>query len=441
MVEDNQIAEARARALAHEEEQFNVTVRRLRHLNDPKDLCDAAYSALEMMLRRESDKDLLTRLSQSIGEIIGAIPFGEAPDRVQLATFNAVQACVAILQKAKNERPSREEDLLVDAANADVEYYLPPHLAHLIKNIEYEAPEMPPPQSGFSSFERLCEAAILYRMDKVLVFFQRKNPAIVREVPPPYLFSPEFGVKLKEFVRIEIFPALSNSRQIRVLSVSSDWSQVDADSFWDNVNPQLKTKIMGAWKIAWEMVKLIPGTGEDGQPVLKVKDSMKMLRATLQPSSPEAYDLPHIGNLEVDIFASLLDLTCDWWEKLSDIWRRCYQLYEQEKDPRVFQQQAREGALRDSLLAAFGQFPQQWGDFLVLCCHRIFPRIDSIFLERFSMSLGKNAAERERAMPILMRYLEQVQQRPDIRVREQRESEEWTRQTQQLRVFLSGRKG
>ena len=78
-------------------------------------------------------------------------------------------------------------------------------------------------------------------------------------------------------------------------------------------------------------------------------------------------------------------------------------------------------------------------DFLVLSCHRVFPRISTQFLETFTHNLGRNEADREKILPYTIRYLRQARERPEIRRREMMEEAEWRERMQRLRDFLAGR--
>ena len=323
--------------------------------------------------------------------------------------------------------------------NRDIEYAVPPELERLLKRIEYVSPPVPEPESGFESFDKLCEAAINRRIAKVMIFFQRYNPDINRGTAPFFLASPEFAEKFQAAVIKLIFPIIWESRQIRVLSTSFDWAHSDTESFWIHVSKQLQQVILDGWNNGWDNIKLVEAKKGDGSKVLQVKQELKDLRELLQPSSPEAYDLPKIGNREIETFKSLLDPAEDWWDLLNRAWQTCHDLYEQEMDPRVFQQKAREGALRDSLLSAFNRYPEKWVDFLLLACHRVFPRLDSRFLESFTRNLGRNEAEREVHMPYTIRYLRQVAEHPEISKRERVEEDEWKEQMNQLTNFLKGR--
>ncbi|MGE5504123.1 MAG: bacteriohemerythrin [Actinomycetota bacterium] len=337
--------------------------------------------------------------------------------------------------------PEPEDDgkARIDGRGDDIGYEVPANLAHLLSRISYVAPDLPEPAGGFDSFDKLCVAAIWRRMDKVLVFFQRHNPALARELPPFFLSSPEFAEKFRDAVAKLIFPTIWESRQLRMLATSFDWAGEDTDGFWEHVTRPLQDSILGGWNAAWDNLRLVEVKKPDGKRVMQVKEEMKALRQMLAPSTPEAYDLPRIGNREIETFRSLLDPANDWWVRLNDTWRLCHDLYEQEKDPRVFQQRAREGALRDSLLEVLHKLPPEWGDFLVLTLHRVFPRVSSMFLESFVANFGTTDEKREAHMPYTMRYLVQVRADPMIRIAEQQAERVWHGQMKELKDYLAHR--
>ncbi len=324
--------------------------------------------------------------------------------------------------------------------NRDIEYTVPPELERLLKRIEYVVPDVPEPKGGFESFDKLCEAAINRRIDKVMIFFQRYNPSVKRLLPPFFLASPEFAEKFHHAVVKFIFPVIWESRQIRVLSTSFDWANTNEEDFWKHVGKQLQQVILEGWNSGWDNLKLLEVKKPDGSHVYQVKPELKELRDILQPSTPEAYDIPKIGNRDIETFKSLLDPAEDWWDMLNRAWQTCHDLYEQEKDQRVFQQKAREGALRDNLIAAFNRYPEQWADFLVLICHRVFPRISTTFLESFTRNFGRNEAEREAHLPYTVRYLRQAIERPEIARQERYEEDEWEEQMLMLSNYIKNRK-
>ena len=320
----------------------------------------------------------------------------------------------------------------------DVEYSLPPHLAHLLTRLDYIQAELPRPRGGFDSFEVLCAEAVARRIEEVLVVFHKHNPAFHHSLPLPFILSPDFVPRLRQAVERLIMPELLKSRLLRQMTTRCDWRTVDGDSFWDYVDNALADDMLERWRLAWDELKLVERVKDDGSRVFQVKETTRALRDMLQPPSPEAYDLPRIGNTEIETLKSLFDPTRDLAGGLHAAWQRCHDLYEQEMEPRVFQQTAREGALRDYLLLAHQQYAGHWGEFLTLTAHRVFGRVTTFFLERFITNLGRTEQERAAHMPYLMRYLHQVRDRPEIRRREREEEAEWQAQRQELRNVLKG---
>lgn len=425
--------------------QLTEMIEIISEIDEPRDLCECAYSALESILRREDDAELLVSLSESIGEIIGNLPFEAAPKDLEKEVRNAARACIAVLKTAQESRVSRlTQDVAPDseepAPESEEFYYLPPKLEHLLKRLDYVSPEPLEAEKGFTTFQELYETAILHKVHNSLVFFHKRCPSTLRELPPPFILSPAFAENLQKAIRVLIFPHIGNSRQIRILAPGADWPKIDTESFWTDRSTQLiRRKILQLWSRSWNDLMLIKAAGEDGVNIVQIKEDTKTLRAILAPPTPDAYDIPRIGNSEILIFESLLKTPDDWRQGMAKVWKRCQDLYEQELDPRVFQQKAREGALRDGILGAFREFPEQWSDFLVLLCHYVFPRISSRFLDHFSASLGTTEAMREKRMPYLMRYLRQAHSHPEIGTRELQEEENWKKEALELRNFLTGR--
>jgi hypothetical protein len=334
---------------------------------------------------------------------------------------------------ALDEKANEADDRRRARRDRDVEYRLPDHLTYLLKRIEFDVPDLPPTVGGFSSFEALCESAIFRRVDRVLLFFHRRNPELTRELPPFFLGSPAFRERFHEAQRQLILPSLKESRQIHMAASSLDLATLDNENFWTQIEPTLRANIMQWWRLSWASMRPIAvRREEDGRQVLKVKDELKLLRELLQPDTPDQYDIPKIGQKELDLFASLLDVETDWWSKLNLSWKIFVDLYEQEKDPRIFQQTAREGALRDFMLESFNKFPLEWLDFMLLACHYAFPRVTTQFLENFT----RNYENRETTLPYTMRFLGLVDARPEIRHREIRAEAEYRRQREELRGVL-----
>lgn len=458
-------------------EHFLSLIRKIARLDDPVDLMDTASATLNLLLRRDDDQSLYDRHSESIGAVIGGLPFESPEAELRTLTRQAGRRCLQILQIAREKRPPREgEDiysnefpghaLLMEAfgnadyeeilaheggetterpddddedENKDIEYYLPQPLAHLLGHIQYETPQPATTSQKFDNFDEWYCAAIIGRVNRVLAFFQRNNPEIKHELPPPFLLSPQFAEHLSVAIRQLIFPALRNSRQLRLLSTTVSYAHDETESFWSSSNDQMKGTLSMMWSNAWDSLKPIEVVHKDGEKVHQVKDATKELRTILHPASPEDYDIPRIGDGEIEIFKSLLDPNIDRWEQLNLLWSDIHLHYEQEMDPRVFQQQAREGALRDNILSALPQIPEQWGDFILLLCHRVFSRFNTTYLERFVRNIGADTAAQIARMPYLMRYLQHAHQHPEIKRRERADEAAWREQGEDLKKYLKGR--
>ncbi len=414
---------------------------KLDHVTERRVLLETIELMMRLLYRRPKEQNAAATIS-GLMEILQGLSGASTTEDLG----KAGRRCSDLLRKLLGrERGAAEPEPVPEAKTAstaaahdDISYEVPAHLAYLLKRIAYAVPQPPEPVNGFASFDDLCEAAVVARVERVLVFFQRCNPEVQRALPRPFLLSPEFAENFRKAVNRFVIPNIRESRQIRMQAASFKWEEANTITFWEHTNRQLKEKLQQVWMQSWIDLKLIETRKGDGTRVFQVKPETKVLREMLQPPHPDTYDLPKIGNRELDVFCSLLDPNTDWFAKLSDIWQTCHDLYEQEKDPRVFQDRAREGALRDNLLTAFQRFPDQWADFLVLTCHRVFPRINCSFIEKFTTNVGSTEAERERHLPFVMRYLYQVKDNPEISVWERKEELEWEQKAQELRRWMKG---
>jgi hemerythrin-like metal-binding protein len=315
---------------------------------------------------------------------------------------------------------------------------LPAHLEIYLKPLEYSVPRPPTPQTEFQSFQHLCESAIWRSVNKVLTFFQRHNEDISRDLPPPFLASPEFARNFKAVLEKFIFPALWETRRMKMLLTNFDRSMADDESFFSKLGERNTDHVLAVWAQTWNALRLVESQGIQGFTVMKIKEDTKKIRAGLQPSSANAYDMPKIGNREIEIFKALLDPNNDWWQTLSKLWKPCHDYYVQEKTP-IGDPDIREGTMRDHMIDVINMLPDPWGDFLLLTAHRVFPRLDCTFLESFVTNFGRTEVAREAVIPYTMRYLRQVRARPEILEREKREEEEWQGILAELRKYRSWR--
>ena len=265
----------------------------------------------------------------------------------------------------------------------------------------------PPPPQSFDGFTALFPAAIRFRIERVTSFFQRYNPSLARDLARPFLLSRQFSDRLGAVVTGIIVPRMVASRSISVLETSRKWAGVDVARFWEIIdgNDRLKRGIVASWAAAWDDCRQRKVVREEGgvrKTVLVASPLLQQVRDGVAPEDGE-YLVPVIRNGEIDLFASMLyDFDLD---RLEYTWTRLRQLYEQELDRRAYQDKARTGAFRDSILNAFEMVPDRSGDFLALLCYFCFPNIDLAFLDRFTHNKGSTVDERRQRIPYLMQFL------------------------------------
>ena len=311
---------------------------------------------------------------------------------------------------------------------------IPPSLQKFLAPLDYTVPQPPPPIVKFPNFNLLCESAIWRSVYKTLLFFQRRNSAIIRELPPPYVASPEFARNLRRTIDSFIFPAMWQTRRMRMLLTNFGDAVSDDETFFQKLGERSTGHVLAVWAECWNGMRLIEGGQESGFNIVKVKENTKLLRDMLEPSTPVAYDMPKVGNREIEIFKSLLDPISDWPAELNKNWRVLQDYYILEKTP-LGDPDTREGTLRDHLIEVINTLPEPWNDFFVLTAHRVFPRLDTQFLESFCKNFGRTEALRESVMPYTMRYLRQARAHPEIRAREAMDEEEWQSAFAELRKY------
>ncbi|HLO77824.1 MAG TPA: hypothetical protein VK196_15315 [Magnetospirillum sp.] len=288
----------------------------------------------------------------------------------------------------------------------------------------------PPAAEKFASFRELFPAALRHRLCSLTRYFQRYNGELTRTLVRPFLLTPEFETRFMAVVETIVIPKMfAMSRNLAALETSRKWDEVSTAAFWAIVAENDKTRfgLVAAWEEAWNSCKQRETTrkGEGGETkrVLVASPELKRIREMLTPDRPDAYDIPPIRNREIDLFISMLT-DFDLY-RLEYCFTKLRQMYEQELDRRWYQDRARSGALRDSLLEAIDAFPDRTGDFLALLCYYCFPNTDLVFLERFTHNKGSDQASRVERLPYLMRFLagEAVPAVRAVEIRERQERE------------------
>lgn len=265
----------------------------------------------------------------------------------------------------------------------------------------------PPPPTRHTGFEPLFAAAIRRRLRLITTFFQRSNSELQRDAPIPFLQSPAFADALETVVERFILPSMLRSRGVRMIQFRQQWIDLDEDAFWRLMEQDVsKQIILAAWETAWHVYR---------QEVVFLRDAEALGWKTIYRPTPEFaameqalvrpdYFIPPLSNREIDLFASLLEPVYGR-QALENAWTRLRQFYEQELDRRSYQEQARDGALRDTLLDCFNFFPDRIGELLALLCYFNFPRLTLAYLEAFTRTKGRTLEERERRIPYLMLFL------------------------------------
>ncbi len=311
---------------------------------------------------------------------------------------------------------------------------VPETLERFLQPLDFTIAKPPYPICDFPSFEALCEAAIWRRINVVLLFFQRSNPHIMRELPPPFFASLDFAENLRDAIVAVIFPAMWTTRRMRILATNYDRAMSDEDGFFEKLGPRDTKHILSVWTQTWDNLRLVETEREPGFNVIRVKEGTRRLREMLQPSSSLIYDIPKIGNRELEVFKDLFAPGADWPDEFNRCWKACEECYLQEMSA-IADPDVREGSLRDQMIDIFNRLPEPWGDFMILTAHRVFPRFDSFYLDKLTTNFGRTEVAREAAMPYTMRYLRQARGNPDMRAREVREEEEWQTALKELRKY------
>jgi len=266
----------------------------------------------------------------------------------------------------------------------------------------------PPPPYVCTAFDDLFPAAMCYRVSRITRFFQRYNPLVTRGMTRPFLLAPAFSDRFEGVVRDIIVPRMrSATRNIAVIENSRKWEGANVQDFWEMVetNERFLIPVRTAWQAAWDQCRQrrVDKPGAKSKSVLVAAPVLQDVRRRLAPVEGE-YTLPTIRNSEIDLLSALA-FVFDPVE-MERHWARLRQLYEQELDTRVYQDKAREGALRDSILQAFEKLPDMIGEFMTMLCYFCFPNLDLLFLERFTHNKGQTVAARREKIPFLMQFLE-----------------------------------
>jgi hypothetical protein len=424
----------------------------LRTVESPAALAAFTEKMVGQLLRRDEDEALRKKTLERVLTFFGS-PAGQV---LSDETRNFAVEVVSIIMQIRHQRgmplmtaeeidgiyASLEEDpgapIRGQAAEPTRIVIIPPH-----------SPET------YDSFEKLFTAALRYKVSQTVTFFQRWNPRVFRRIQTPFLLSTAFGAVLDRVIAEKIVPIMLESRTIRHIGTLYRWAETDSVAFWKlaEQGDHLKA-IRKEWHVAWDRfrpLKVKQKQGLEEKTVLRAGPELRWLREAL---ASDKYALPEIRSREIDLIASFIEPDATR-ESLEWTWTRLRQLYEQELDRRFYQDKARTGALRDSLLECFLPFSPRTAEFLSLLCYRNFPYLTLSFLEAFTHNHGSNDAARHKNIPFLMwylslpeaafaleadeRWIQETTVRDETRVREEAEREEQQRLEEMNAVVWSSR--
>jgi hypothetical protein len=371
----------------------------LRSVETAQALAGFTEKLVEQLLRRDGD----TVLRERTLERVRAFFASSVGQTLAEETRNFSVEVVSIIMEIRRQRgaphfTTEEIDGIYSSLEADSNA---PRRGQASEPTRIVIIPSPAPESR-ETFEEVFAAALCYKVGRTLTFFQRWNPRVFRRMQTPFLLSTAFSPNFNRVIEEKIAPwMLESSRTVRQIASLHRWRDIDSMAFWRLVERgDHQEAISKAWHLAWDRFRPQKVTQKE-KTVLRAGPDLRWLREVL---TCEKYAIPEIRSREIDLLASFLEPDAER-DELEHAWTRLRQLYEQELDRRFYQDKARAGALRDSLLECFLPFSTRTAEFLALLCYRNFPYMSLSFLETFTYNHGSNEAARRKAIPYLMWYL------------------------------------
>jgi len=366
---------------------------------------DAVITYINKFFTIEHDKSKLLEFSKKIILNIivqRALIAGEVPVPVMVAGVDTpVVITTGVVPEKPEEEPKKEEQT-VSRRRTDVPWQVRP-----LGPTSIVVPEEPEPVNC-ESYKKLLDEALAWKISNILTFFQRRNPEMKRDLPSPFLLNPDFNDKLIEVARDQITPVMiKNSRSVRMFETRLKLNEVDSATFWEIAEREhVKDVIETTWQNVWNHnrpVMVEKKVNGESKISWKITNELKAIREQFNPV------IEKLNSQEIDIIISLV---CEGFNRtqLEHAWTKLRQLYEQEMHRRDYQSKARDGALRDSLLDCFDNFPDRVGEFLVMLCYYNFPKISLRFLINFTKNKGTTYDQRRERIPYLMKFLDH----PDV---------------------------
>lgn len=217
-------------------------------------------------------------------------------------------------------------------------------------------------------------------------------------IPRPFMVAPQFTAIFEKVVREYVVKTIRSTRRIKELASSRNWQQKgSADRLLamilagEDNNP-----ILHYWDQRWLGFDPARATAK-GKGTIRPEDNpwaiFKEDGAKHEYIPPFYTDIPMLQRL----------IRYDG-EVLADEWQRLAQIYQQEFSPASKNDQARQGAFRDAVLAALNSLDHHGGDLLVIRAFYDLPKVDRMFLKMLIQSLGRTDQERNRKAPLLIQF-------------------------------------
>lgn len=234
----------------------------------------------------------------------------------------------------------------------------------------------------------------------------------------PFILARPFVDALEEVLRGQVLPAMRASRHIIAnLRDSHEWTASDSarivlemldagetnnailhvwDKRWRDLGPQRKV-------VAPARKSLLGKARPAEQKIIYAPEGREVWKRLKGHAAEHGYQAPTPSDLAV-----LTTLIRCQPAVLRRSLNEMRQQYEQEFEPKSFQEQAREGVLRDALNRCEGRegLPPHMAEWLAIRASLDYAKIDVEWLRRFSTCKGVKVDQRRRAIPYVMKYLD-----------------------------------
>ena len=234
----------------------------------------------------------------------------------------------------------------------------------------------------------------------------------------PFLAHPAFGEALEHAMRTWILAAMRQTRSISLtLRDTRAWDSEGAVVLLEILHGgEMNNPILTAWDRRWdELTPPAPVAAAKGKPA--PKPAPKPSAGASAPASAgkamwtyfdkHATEHGYVAPTARDL-SLLRNLARYHPGKLKRAWTEVSHLYEQEFEPRGFQQRARDGAFRDGL----NRWEQKDGlpahaiEWMAIKAALEFGKLGTAWLRKFTADKGVSNAERARKVPYIMRFLD-----------------------------------